>query len=65
MVNHRHTRKRIDYDIIEETINTTYHLHKVTALEYDRYNATQLIQGPSKPLMFPNFASHRHYFRAY
>jgi phage terminase large subunit-like protein len=33
----------IDYDIIEETINTTYHLHKVA--EYDRYNATQLIQG--------------------
>lgn len=35
----------IDYDIIEETINTTYHLHKVIRLEYDRYNATQLIQG--------------------
>jgi phage terminase large subunit-like protein len=42
---HRHTRKRDDYDIIEETINTTYHLHKVIRLEYDRYNATQLIQG--------------------
>jgi plasmid maintenance system antidote protein VapI len=40
----------IDYDIIEETINT-YHLHKV--IEYDRYNATQLIQGcKSKALMF-------------
>jgi phage terminase large subunit-like protein len=24
----------IDYDIIEETINTTYHLHKVIRLEY-------------------------------
>ena len=35
----------IDYDIIEETINRTYHLHKVIRLEYDRYNATQLIQG--------------------
>jgi phage terminase large subunit-like protein len=35
----------IDYDIIEETINHTYHLHKVKRLEYDRYNATQLIQG--------------------
>jgi phage terminase large subunit-like protein len=35
----------IDYDIIEETINTTYHFHKVKRLEYDRYNATQLIQG--------------------
>jgi phage terminase large subunit-like protein len=23
----------------------TYHLHKVIRLEYDRYNATQLIQG--------------------
>jgi phage terminase large subunit-like protein len=46
----------IDYDIIEETINTTYHLHKVIRLEYDRYNATQLIQGcKSKALMFPNF----------
>jgi phage terminase large subunit-like protein len=45
----------IDYDIIEETINTTYHLHKVIRLEYDRYNATQLIQAKSKALMFPNF----------
>jgi phage terminase large subunit-like protein len=44
----------IDYDIIEET-NTTYHLHKVIRLEYDRYNATQLIQCKSKALMFPNF----------
>ncbi|MCG9792498.1 terminase large subunit [Flavobacterium algicola] len=35
----------IDYDIIEDTINRTYHLHKVKRLEYDRYNATQLIQG--------------------
>lgn len=35
----------IDYDIIEDTINRTYHLHKVIRLEYDRYNATQLIQG--------------------
>lgn len=35
----------IDYDIIEETINRTYHLHKLIRLEYDRYNATQLIQG--------------------
>lgn len=35
----------IDYDTIEETINRTYHLHKVIRLEYDRYNATQLIQG--------------------
>jgi phage terminase large subunit-like protein len=51
----------IDYDIIEETINTTYHLHKVIRLEYDRYNATQLIQG-QRALMFPIFASHRHYF---
>jgi hypothetical protein len=34
----------IDYDIIE-AINTTYHLHKVIRLEYDRYNATQLIQA--------------------
>jgi len=35
----------IDYDVIEETINRTYHMHKVIRLEYDRYNATQLIQG--------------------
>jgi phage terminase large subunit-like protein len=35
----------IDYDIIEETINSTYHNHKIIRLEYDRYNATQLIQG--------------------
>jgi hypothetical protein len=44
----------IDYDIIEETINTTYHLHKVR-LEYDRYNATQFKGCKSKALMFPNF----------
>jgi hypothetical protein len=31
----------IDYDIIEETINTTY-LHKVIRLEYDRYNANTI-----------------------
>jgi phage terminase large subunit-like protein len=43
-LHHRHPGNVIDYDI-EETINTTYHLHKVIRLEYDRYNATQLIQG--------------------
>jgi hypothetical protein len=39
----------IDYDIIEETINTTYHLHKVIRLEYDRYNATHSRAARARP----------------
>jgi phage terminase large subunit-like protein len=34
----------IDYFVIADIIKSTYHDHKVKRLEYDRYNATQLIQ---------------------
>lgn len=34
----------IDYFVIADIIKSTYHEHKVIRLEYDRYNATQLIQ---------------------
>jgi phage terminase large subunit-like protein len=34
----------IDYFIIADIIKSTFHEHKVIRLEYDRYNATQLIQ---------------------
>lgn len=34
----------IDYFVIADIIKSTYHEHKVVRLEYDRYNATQLIQ---------------------
>lgn len=35
----------IDYNIIQEKIKETFNEHKVKRLEYDRYNATQLIQN--------------------
>jgi phage terminase large subunit-like protein len=34
----------IDYFVISDIIKQTFHEHKVIRLEYDRYNATQLIQ---------------------
>lgn len=34
----------IDYFVIADIIKSTYNEHKVIRLEYDRYNATQLIQ---------------------
>jgi phage terminase large subunit-like protein len=34
----------IDYFVISDIIKSTFHEHKVIRLEYDRYNATQLIQ---------------------
>lgn len=34
----------IDYFVIADIIKSTFHEHKVIRLEYDRYNATQLIQ---------------------
>ena len=34
----------IDYFVIADIIKSTFHKHKVIRLEYDRYNATQLIQ---------------------
>ena len=34
----------IDYFVIADIIKSTFHDHKVIRLEYDRYNATQLIQ---------------------
>lgn len=34
----------IDYFVIADSIKSTFHEHKVIRLEYDRYNATQLIQ---------------------
>jgi phage terminase large subunit-like protein len=38
----------IDYFVISDIIKQTFHKHKVIRLEYDRYNATQLIQELQK-----------------